>query len=283
MKKKTFANLCALVLCALFAPSAARAEIFTGPKATVDADSSALGIVRVRYNSVSGKRFKVRVTKGSTNYNYDLNQKGNYETYPLQMGEGKYTVTVFENVSGASYAQAYQVSFDVKYESENAPFLQASQYVNFTGDSLCVKKAEALCKNLETDLEKIQAIYEYVTENYVYDTEKAQSVKSGYLPDLDKVYKAKKGICFDYSALLAAMLRSQGIPCRMLTGYVPEQQYHAWNEIYTQEEGWVTKVLYFNGKKWELTDSTFGAAALTNEKLNKFIGDGKNYTLKYTY
>lgn len=146
MKKKTFANLCALVLCALFAPSAARAEIFTGPKATVDADSSALGIVRVRYNSVSGKRFKVRVTKGSTNYNYDLNQKGNYETYPLQMGEGKYTVTVFENVSGASYAQAYQVSFDVKYESENAPFLQASQYVNFTGDSLCVKKAEALCK-----------------------------------------------------------------------------------------------------------------------------------------
>ena len=42
-------------------------------------------------------------------------------------------------------------------------------------------------------------------------------------------------------------------------------------------------MLYFNGKKWELTDSTFGVAALTNEKLNKFIGDGKNYTLKYTY
>ena len=87
MKKKTFTKLCALLLCALFAPSAARAEIFTGPKATVDADSSALGIVRVRYNSVSGKRLKVRVTKGGTNYNYDLNQKGNYETYPLQMGE----------------------------------------------------------------------------------------------------------------------------------------------------------------------------------------------------
>lgn len=145
------------------------------------------------------------------------------------------------------------------------------------------KKRRPCAKTWKPTWRKPGITHEYVTENYVYDTEKAQSVKSGYLPDLDKVYKAKKGICFDYSALLAAMLRSQGIPCRMLTGYVPEQQYHAWNEIYTQEEGWVTKVLYFNGKKWELTDSTFGAAALTNEKLNKFIGDGKNYTLKYTY
>ena len=37
-------------------------------------------------------------------------------------------------------------------------------------------------------------------------------VKSGYLPDVDKVFTENTGICFDYAAVMATMLRTQAIP-----------------------------------------------------------------------
>ncbi len=35
---------------------------------------------------------------------------------------------------------------------------------------------------------------------------------AGYLPDVDSILQEKKGICFDYAALMATMLQSQNIP-----------------------------------------------------------------------
>jgi len=91
-----------------------------------------------------------------------------------------------------------------------------------------------------TDEEKIaKACYRFVVRNVGYDLEKAKSVKSGYLPDADETLETGKGICFDYSVLLAVMLRSQGIPTRVMIGMVsPENLYHAWNTVYLNGE-WV--------------------------------------------
>ena len=37
------------------------------------------------------------------------------------------------------------------------------------------------------------------------------------------------------------MLRSQGIPAKVITGYVSDGAvYHAWNMIYLKESGWIT-------------------------------------------
>ncbi len=60
--------------------------------------------------------------------------------------------------------------------------------------------------------------------NVDYDYDKAQNIVdnnvTGYLPDPDETLSTKKGICYDYAALAAAMLRSQGIPTKLITGYV---------------------------------------------------------------
>ena len=56
---------------------------------------------------------------------------------------------------------------------------------------------------------------------------------------VDEVLAEGKGICFDYAALLAVMLRSEGIPTKVLIGTVtPENLYHAWNSVYL-EGTWV--------------------------------------------
>ena len=106
------------------------------------------------------------------------------------------------------------------------------------------------------------------------------SVQSGYMPDPDETLKSGLGICFDYASLTAAMLRSQGIPTKVIFGYVsPNGVYHAWNMFYTEESGWVTVGFEVAGDDWNRIDLTFSA----NGADQTFIGDGSNYTDVYEY
>ena len=126
------------------------------------------------------------------------------------------------------------------------------------------------------------AIYDYVVKNLSYDYQKAATVKSGYLPVLDTVLAEKKGICFDYAALMAGMVRSLGIPCKLVVGYAGSA-YHAWISIWTEESGWVDNVIFFNGTSWQRMDPTFASSGKQSASIMAYIGDGKNYTTKYLY
>ena len=97
----------------------------------------------------------------------------------------------------------------------------------------------------------MKKVYNYVIKQYKYDKKKAKTVQSGYIPNLDKIYKQKKGICFDYAAVMTAMLRSQGIPTKLVIGYTGNA-YHAWISVYSKKKGWITGAIYFNGKKLKM-------------------------------
>ncbi len=129
---------------------------------------------------------------------------------------------------------------------------------------------------------KVEKIYDFVVGNLTYDTQKAANVKSGYLPVLDSVLSSKKGICFDYAALMAGMLRSQGVPCKLIVGYAGTA-YHAWISVWTEEEGWIDGAIYFDGKEWHRMDPTFASANGGSESILEYIGDGSNYSKKYQY
>ena len=100
-----------------------------------------------------------------------------------------------------------------------------------------------------SDLDVVTNIYHYVIENITYDEEKAENVAYGYVPDVDETLSSGKGICFDYAALMAAMLRSQRIPTKLQVGYAGEA-YHAWISCYVDEIGWVDNMISFDGKDW---------------------------------
>ena len=151
-------------------------------------------------------------------------------------------------------------------------------YVNYSRDSECVGKAAELAANAETALDVVEAVYQYVCDNVTYDKELAAQVQENpkvkYVPDLDQVLKSGKGICFDYASLAAAMLRSQGIPVKMVFGDVsPNNVYHAWNMFYTEQTGWVSVHFEVKSGDWNRLDLTFSA----NGADDTFIGDGSNY------
>lgn len=251
-----------------------------GGSAVVDYSNCDQGYIMVKFSG-GNKRIKVQVSKGGKTYTYDLNNGGTFEVLPLTLGDGKYKVSVFQNISGTSYSQVMSCSIEVELKNQNLPYLYPNQYVNFDKDSKTVKKGEELAGNVDNDLETVSKIYNFVINNISYDKRKAETVKPGYLPVVDSILAAKKGICFDYAALMTAMLRSQQIPTRLEIGYVSNGAYHAWISTYIKDKGWINGVIQFDGKNWKLMDPTFASSGGSN--IMKYIGDGKNYQMQYKY
>ncbi len=301
-KTALYKKTIALVVCLcfgtmVFVPSALAAEsaptilepvasgitVLSNEKAMIDASNAKDGYIMAAYKQAVDKKLKLRITgPDKTVYTYNLNQEGKYETFPLSGGEGTYSIVVYENISGNKYATAYSTTLTVMITDAYAPYLRANQYVNYQADSEVVKKAAELVQDKTTALEKIAAVYKYTITTLTYDQEKAKTVQTGYLPDVDKVLAEQKGICFDYAAVMTAMLRSQGIPTRLVVGYAGEV-YHAWINTFIPEKGWVEGMIYFDGETWKLMDPTFASSAKQSKQMMEYIGNGNNYTAKYLY
>ena len=233
-------------------PEASGEVVFEENGVTVDASHTEDGYLMVK-GFPSEVRLKVQVTLGEETYTYDLNQEEEYEVYPLQMGNGTYRVQVFQQVEGTSYSPVYYTEVEVEMPDTDRVYLYPSQYVWYTNDKNAVKLSYDLCVDLTSDAEKVQRIYDYIVGLLSYDHEKAATVQKGYLPDVDATLRERKGICFDYSALFAAMLRAQDIPVRLAIGYVqPDNIYHAWNQVYLDGE-------------WVWMDATFGPTSSYTE------------------
>ena len=250
-------------------------------KAVIDYSNTQDGYVMVCYTADTSKRLKVQVKGPRTTYTYNI-KKGEWAVLPLTDGNGKYQVKVFRNTSGNSYTSVLAAKHKVTLSDEFAPFLRPNQYVDYNAASKMVSLAHELTKDIAHPLGKVEAIYNYVVTNLSYDKKKAKTVKSGYLPVLDEVLEAKKGICFDYAALMTGMLRSQGVPCKMVFGYAGKA-YHAWISVWSEDTGWVDGVIFFDGTNWQRLDPTFASSADQSEAIMKYIGNGKNYKEKYFY
>ena len=262
-------------------PSADGVTVYQNDFASIDASNTSQGYVMVKYNGTNEK-VKLQITcPDQSCYTYLISDRGAYDTFPLTAGNGSYTLQVLENVAGDTYTVSLAQSINVSIEDEFLPFLYPNQYVNFHTDSKAVSKGRDLAKDTYSDLDVVQNIYNYVIKNISYDTEKAQNVSYGYVPDIDDTLSSKKGICFDYAALMTSMLRSQNIPTKLEVGYSGDA-YHAWISTYIDDKGWVDDIIQFNGDTWQIMDPTL-AATNDSAAVKKYIGDGSHYVVKYTY
>ena len=261
---------------AVFDPGAAETQ------GTVRADFSGLDKGYIAMEATSGKRLKFQVILNDLKYNYDLPSDGTPTVFPLSLGSGSYTFRVMENAAGSKYICIWKETREVRLADEFEPFLRPSQMSAYTESSQCVLKARELAASCDTDAEVASAIYEYLSETICYDYPKADSVQSGYLPDPDETLRTETGICFDYASLAAAMLRSLGVPCKLIVGYVRNggsELYHAWNSFYLENQGWITVEIKAKPNIWQRVDITFAAAGVDTKSLT----DDSLYTTRYTY
>ena len=207
--------------------------------AEIHTDKVSKGAVGASH-SASGKNLKVMIEKDGQKYSYALRNDGNPDYYPLQLGSGSYKVSVLENVSGNKYSVLKSESINANISNNNDVYLNSIQIIDWKPSDPAISKASSL-KNVD-------GVYGYIIKNVKYDYDKAKTVKPGYYPVLNETFKTNKGICYDYSSLEAGMLRSLGVPTKLVKGYAKGVDgYHAWNEI------------LINGT-WVVVDSTFDAA-----------------------
>lgn len=243
-------------------------------------DTSALAEGYVGAAATSSSRLKFQVTKGDMSYNYDLPGDNTPIMVPLNMGDGSYSFRVMQNTSGNNYVELFGVIENVKLNNEMAPFLVPNMFVNYNESSAVTAKARELAEGCANQADIVRNVYDWVVNNVTYDHDKAAQLAevTGYVPDPDQTLASGTGICFDYASLGAAMLRSLGIPCKVVTGYVsPDDVYHAWNMVYIDGE-WVSVEISIKPNSWSRVDLTFAASGAAST-----IGDGTSYTDRYTY
>ena len=227
------------------------------------------------------KNIQLVHSESGVNYSYFLHP-GENAVIPFTDGEGTYTITCYEQIEESQYAALFIDTLEVKLLNPFYPFLYPNQYVNFTPQTEACILAQKLLPEGAGELEGLDAIYDYVVNNVTYDMDKAQTVETGYLPDVDTTLRSGTGICFDYAALMTAMLRARDIPCRLVTGYAGTVK-HAWIDVYSTTTGWVYQAISFDGEEWNRMDPTFYSSSTDEEFILSYIGDGTNYNSQYAH
>ena len=262
-------------------PEKSGEEVYENEVAQIDASNSDQGYIYAKYTGEIPK-IKLQITgPDQITYTYNLSSNGLDEVFPLSAGDGSYLINIYENISGNQYSLGLTATIEATLENEFYPYLYPNQYVWFTADMEAIAMGSELAYNANSDLEVVTNVYNFMIHNISYDYEEAETVQSGYLPDIDEVLSTRKGICLDYACLMSAMLRSQNIPTHVEIGYAGTE-YHAWISCYLDEKGWVNGIVQFDGTSWQLMDPTFGSTT-AEDVLRSYIVQDDSYIVKYIY
>ncbi|MEJ8546670.1 transglutaminase-like domain-containing protein [Brevibacillus borstelensis] len=252
-------------MCLLAAPATAWAN---AAPSLIDVSELSNGIVKVQHHDTAQSvNDKVKISKDNQHFYYSVKD---HNRFPLQLGDGKYTITVLQHVADNKYRAIESKEVNVTVSSPQAVFLQPIQMIYWNDKTNAVAKARELTNGLKNDRDKVQAIYNYVIQNVQYDYEKANRVTSEYIPSVDSTLNERQGICYDYAALFAAMLRSEGIPAKLVMGRKNDiPQYHAWNEIYLKETN-----------EWITVDTTYDSIMVKGTKKPTMIKNKSEYVIE---
>lgn len=212
---------------------------------TIDWSNEALGYVMAMAKPNPDRtRYQLQIVKqGYPTYFYDLNNVGEYEIIPLQLGAGQYEFKLIGVSKSGKLNKDGDFIHKVAQVDENAPFLVPNYYVSY--DETMVELSDSICSGCITDEDKFMAVHDYVLENFTYDTVKAKWVQmneiKNLMPDIAYLLKNRMGVCEDIAAFAACMLRIQGLPTKMVCGHVDDNSPHAWIEVYIDNE-WQTEI-----------------------------------------
>ncbi len=111
--------------------------------------------------------------------------------------------------------------------------------------------ARRVTQQATTPFERMLAIQDHLLENYRYSLDVDEATLSHPLEEF--LFTRKIGYCEHYATAMVVMLRTLGIPARLVTGFlatewneygsyftVRQRDAHAWVEVYFPHSGWIT-------------------------------------------
>ena len=133
-----------------------------------------------------------------------------------------------------------KIPFPIEVPSEYEKYLEATTLIN--SDNIVIKETAEQIIGDEDDLyEVVYKLGSWGNDNIEYSLE---TLTEELTQNSVWVLQNKRGVCDELTVLFIAMLRSQGIPAKFVSGssytnIIPGFGNHAWAEVYFPGKGWV--------------------------------------------
>lgn len=272
--------------------------VYANKYVKINTNTANKGYVEVEYLDTKGYDIKVTIGSGKMNkYGYlaawkcQTSKQGNCKIKAaLTYGNGEYTINVLSTMKNDStgverISKKATLTVNLTNVSSTGAFLLNEGEVEFNSNMSFIKKANEIASTCSNDFEKVSKIYDWLTQYIKYQVVEETAV-GFYKCDIEKIYNRKTGVCYDYAVVLAAMLRSQGIPCKVVFGRYSGSDYgdgHAWNEVYVPTSGSITSnELSITGNKWCTLDPTLSNVN-SGQRAIDFMNNINNYDWESYY
>lgn len=192
---------------------------------------------------------EVRANKNSTIKVPFTNGRVHYE-YPLTYTAGDVIINLDEYYNGKANDPNKVLGYATYHLTDGDPFLLPSYMIQSDNPTL-INLARKITSGKKTDVEKSQAIFEWVAKNVAYNAPLVNDPNPPLYSAL-QTYQNRVVLCSGYADLSAALHRAIGIEAKVDYG-----ENHAWNEI------------KLNGL-WQSEDPTYGSGFI-NLNTGRFV------------
>jgi hypothetical protein len=233
------------------------------------------------YNEVIDTIEDVREYEKKLVWENDERNNSSSEKYILPMNyflKPKYKDmnTVISKNSSVEEQFVYRNSEDFKIVTSYGEYLQVPERISDRIYDL----VRDITKDSYTTIDKVLAIKEYLTKNYVYDLEVSEVPEDSEFIDYF-LFKEKKGYCTYFNTTMTIMCRLAGVPARYVEGFktpskkddrglysVTNAEAHAWCEVLLGASEY--------SNMWTIADASPTASEDMQRKLKEFEEQQKN-------
>ena len=176
--------------------------------------------------------------------------------YPLKKGRNEVTIPYFE--SGQDYINliiALESDYSVIARKRvslpdyfpDSLYTSKHALVNWNDNAPYIEKALELYAKAENTDAFVKSVIDYVCETLTYDK---NFDKKSHIPLTERAFREKRGMCLEYSSMVAAMCRSMGVPAKVTYGRSNNTKdgLHAWNEIFVDGEWKIVDTVINDGE-----------------------------------
>lgn len=186
-----------------------------------------------------------------------VGESGFFAALERDGGEGAYTVTSYVPILGDTEAAALTAnklrSAGTDYPAEIIARYAQPPSEGILGPESRIVLADILQAAQTSPYDKAADMVDYLRANFQYDTDITDDgVDCGQLSRVECFAVHRRGFCQYYAAMMTAFLREEGIPARVVQGFLPGERSvsagtetvrndraHAWVEVYFPGYGWV--------------------------------------------
>jgi transglutaminase-like putative cysteine protease len=168
----------------------------------------------------------------------------------IVLTEGSVYTVVSERAEVTSETLRQQGDVALRLDRRPVPELRRYLEVPPSTTARTRELAARLAAGQASTYDVVRAFEAWLGANVVYDLD-APVPGAGLDAVDDFLFESRRGFCEQIASALAVMLRSQGVPARLATGYVPGERdrisgvwkvrasdAHAWVEVWFPETGW---------------------------------------------